>query len=795
MTEESFGSVLRRLRLAAALTQEQLAERAELSVQAISALERGARRNPYRETVQNLADALNLTSEDRDVFSALSSASRSKTAGPGSVAARQLPLSALHFAGRIQEVEAVTDLLSAEEPRQAPRIITIQGMAGVGKTALAIRTARLTEAHYPDGQFYVQLNGFGAGQPLPVADALGHLLRATGLMPNAIPTSVERASTLLRSRLASKRALLVLDNAFGPEQVIPLLPGASSCAVLITSRQNMTTLPADRHVRLTPLDEAEAADLVQSIVGTTRAAAEPVAIAELVELCGRLPLALAVAAARLAARPTWSAQHLVGRLQDEAGRLDELANDHLGVRTALAVSISQLSPNGSRQLPSLPDVFALLGTLTGSDFGLDLAARLLNTAPHLAESALEQLVDVNLLGSPSLGRYQFHDLIHAYAREKAEVDLTEQQRQQAHERILRLYRAVAWRGLKWLDPGAPRLAWNEADWLMDGPALSSAQESFQWLDAEQANLAALLRHLASTEDPDQLMAGLVLGLYGYATVYSRIGGWVPIVRAAVRVTEDRRYRAALLHDFGIACADDGHLDEAVDAFRLSAEMFLAVRDIRSESLAVNNYSRLLGRMGRHSQAIDLANRSLSLYQQISDQRGTARALLNLSQLHDRMGAFTEHLIYATEGLVRFEQIQSDAGIANANHNVGSALANLGRYDLAITYLSAGMESFDRLGHRTGWADAARDLAKALSATGTVSEALVLFHQALTIAIDRSDDRRRASVQHSLGATYLNAGDHALAETHLKAAHDYYKRDQRTVGVAEEIERLLSKLND
>jgi tetratricopeptide (TPR) repeat protein len=675
-----------------------------------------------------------------------------------------------------------------------PTLATIQGMAGVGKTALAVKVAHLAAEHYPDGSIYLDLRGFGTGTPLSPAEALGQLLRATGLPADAVPSSVERASALLRSRLAGKRVLLLLDNAFGADQVLPLLPGGSSSCVLVTSRQNLTTLPADRRVQLEPLSQLDAVDIFKDAIGEERTAADPAAIAELIELCGRLPLALGIAAARLAARPTWSTNDLLDRLRDETSRLNELTDDHIGVRAALAVSISQLPDQSSAAAPSLVDTFALLGILTGPDIGTQVAAHLLDTTERAAEDALEHLVDVHLLESPSPGRYRLHDLVHVYARETAEQRLPVAARRAAVERVIALFRAIAWRGVEVYDPLSVRLDWCPSTWLEPAPPLVSAQESFIWLDVERDNLRALFDHLGTDlAVAGDMAAGLVLGLSNYLAVHGRREDWSQNISAILALTQEPRLRAALFHDRGVTLADGGTTAHAADDLRRSVAAFHAIDDARGEALASNNYSRVLDRLGRHQEAILVCQNSLRLYQQIGDRRGEARALHNLSNLFCSIGSYSEELTSITESLVAFEAIGSELGIAVGQHNLGCALLHYDMVELATDYMHRSLQGYEKLGHRAGLTDAYRDLGAALVDTGSTAEGFKYLQRALAIADEREDDRRQASVRLSLGKAYLAVGNEERARTDLLAALDYY--DGRAPKVAEEIVQLLGDLEN
>lgn len=794
---DNFADALRSKRLALGLTQEALAERAGISTQAISSLERGTRRFPQRVTLDLLADALGLEPDERADFERLGlrEGVQGRASGPNQPALRQLPLGTDSFVGRTTDVARLAELLAnGSSVAGSPTVATVQGMAGVGKTALALKAAHLAADHYPDGSIYLDLRGFGAGVPLSVEEALGQLLRATGLAADAVPATAERASALLRSRLASQRVLLLFDNASGAEQVTPLLPAGSSCSVLVTSRQNLTTLAADSRVHLSPLTETEAIDVFRLIVGEERTSAEPKEIAELAELCGGLPLALNIAAARLSARPTWSARYLADRLRDETSRLDELTVDHLGVRAALTISVSQLTDRHPTDTPALADTFALLGTLSGSDIGAEVAARLLDTSPHAAEDALEQLVDVHLLESTTPGRYRFHDLVHVYAQELATDRLPPATRQAALARVIRLFGSVAWRGTQMLYPSATRLSWCAPEWLEPMPWITSVQDSYAWLDRERDNLAGILNGFtADRQPPDDLAPGLVLGLWTYFSMHGHLDGWHQALDRALDMTEDRRLKAALLHDRGVSSAESGEMQAAAEDLKRSDDAFRELGDLQSELLVSGNYSQVLHRLGRIDQAIPIVRRLERMRREAGDHRGAAQALFNLSNLYESIGDYPQCLIAATESLGLFETVANDIGIGIAAHNVGSALVMLGQLDLATPYLYRSLELTEKVGDLGGLTDVCRDLGETLVLNGNVEDGFQFLRRALTIADERNDEQRAAAVRRVLGQTYLAIGNEKQARVELLAALEFYQG--RIPKAAEEILGLLDGLND
>ena len=334
---------------------------------------------------------------------------------------RLLPASTAHFTGRASELSMLTGLL--EQATAAPgtaTICAISGMGGVGKTALALRWAHQVTGAFPHGQLYVNLRGFGPSDgPAPPGEALIGFLGALGVPPKRIPAGMPAQTGLLRSLLAGRRILVVLDNARDEEQVRPLLPASPGCLVIVTSRSQLAGLAAAEGASLLRLDlltDAEARALLAARLGPQRASAEPDAVTEIAVRCGRLPLALAAAAARAATYPHFPLASLATELRDVRGRLDHLdsGDPAVSLRTVFSWSVRQLSPPAAR-------MFRLLSRCPGSDVTVPAAASVAGTDLPGARRLLRELVRCHLLAEPRPGRYAFHGLLRAYAAEQAEA--------------------------------------------------------------------------------------------------------------------------------------------------------------------------------------------------------------------------------------------------------------------------------------------------------------------------------------------------------------------------------------
>ncbi|MBO0822148.1 MAG: XRE family transcriptional regulator, partial [Nocardiopsaceae bacterium] len=434
-----FGSLLRSLRTAAGLTQEELAESSGVSYRSISDLERGVSRSPRRDTARLLADALGLAGADRAGFEA-AARGRPPASGtvprpsPGGIAAatRTLPRDIASFTGREPEIESVLAAVADAGAGGVVDICSIGGMAGVGKTALAVHAAHRLADGFPDGQIFLPLHGHTPGhQPVDPADALASLLQASGIPVQSIPDGLEPRAWVWRDRLAGRRMLLVLDNAASSGQVAPLLPGGGECLVLITSRRHLGDLPgAVTPVLLDVLTPTQAAEMFTRLA--PRAAGRPDEVAEVVRLAGFLPLSISLLARLFARHETWTLADLAAETR---ARLLTLTAEQESVAAAFEMSYGDLEPGRQR-------FFSRLGLHPGTVIEPYAAAALTGTSLEEAIGALDFLHREGLLTETGHRRYELHDLLRRYARDRVAADPSDSDRQ-ALDRLLDYYQYTA----------------------------------------------------------------------------------------------------------------------------------------------------------------------------------------------------------------------------------------------------------------------------------------------------------------------------------------------------------------
>ncbi|MDX6279184.1 MAG: hypothetical protein QOH03_255 [Kribbellaceae bacterium] len=751
--DSQFAALLRRHRAAAGLTQDELSEGSGVSVQAISTLERGTRRYPQLSTVDALAEALHL---DADQTAALAAAAsrRGKSEKPApkpSLAAspRQLPFASGDFTGRVREMELLTKYLTTSK---GVSVTAITGMGGIGKTTLAIHTAHQVADHFPDGQLYLDLRGFGIGPPLEPLDALSYLLEDLGETP---PVDLATATARFRTALAGRRLALVLDNASDQEQVRPLLPGSGGCAVIVTSRRSMAGL-GGRQFQLGEPPLEESIEMLRRI--SERPDAPEDECAEVVRQCGGLPLAIRMAGARLASRPTWPVAHLAERLADGRRRLDELQLDDSGVRATLVLSIEQLAGSDDPIDVQAVTMFALLGLSDSVDLTSALAAALSDSPEPEAVVVLERLVDVHLLATPGPGRYRLHDLVRVAARELAEQMLTEQDKAAANTRWIRRVSAVVWKASEYAGHGVTRDGWLDKEWLNGAQDLAGQDDVLAWLDNERANLVGIVQQAAV--DQPSLAVQLAVGLNVYYAVRRAWLEWLQVNEAVLRLVSggpDRIAEGLVLHDLGAAHAELGQYEQAVAPLRRAVDTADASGDGNLQALCLSSLSHVLERTGRTTDGIPYAERAREIGLRLGIPPRAAWACLALGMLYLKTGmpkSARRHFDEAMDLLVEPGLEKYRGMIAQ---NVGVAYREAGEYEVAGESLRESLRLYRTAGAAIPEAEVLNELGRLRLAEGRYDEAIAAQSEGLAIAGQYGDWLVEADIRKSLGEVHHAQG--------------------------------------
>ena len=595
-------------------------------------------------------------------------------------------------------------------------VAAVIGAGGLGKTTLAVHAAHLLRPHYPDGQLYANLQGASA-HPATPSDVLARFLRDLGMDPGRIPADPEERATAYRSRLTDRKLLIVLDDARDAAHIRPLLPGSASCAVLVTTRNRMPDLAGSRFVDLDVLEGAEARDMFAGIIGGRRAAAEPGATEEVLGACAGLPLAIRIAGARLAARGNWTVSNLARRLSDQRRRLDELKTGDLAVRACFEVSFTSLPGRPRPDGVDPAHAFRLLGLWQGPSIGLPAAAALIGQPPDDVADALEVLVDAQLLQSPAPDRYRFHDLLKAYAAERALAEEPGPGREAAVRRVLTwyLHTVVAMATLVSPHRDQVHLGPPGPDW--QPLSFATVEEALNWCDGERGNLVA-----APQQAADWAMDELAWQL--------------PV--ASLSFFNRRSYRAEWVRTHGVALAS---------ARRAG--------DRPGEAWVLNNLGMVHGQL-RMPDAIGYFEQALAIRREGGDRLGEAQAANNLANTYLLLGRFG-----ALDPLQDALDIQRRTGTrygeAIALTNLGEAYLHLGRTDEAVGSLQQAREIFSAVGDARGEGYAMHHLGQALLDRGEIRDALGQLGQALTIRQASGERLAEAQTLRLLGTAQLAAG--------------------------------------
>jgi DNA-binding SARP family transcriptional activator len=696
----------------------------------------------------------------------------------------QLPATVPDFTGRASFVRELGGQLATAEG-SVMAVSALAGIGGVGKTTLAVHVAHAARPHFPDGQLYVDLQGAGnrAADPETV---LGAFLRALGTPDSAIPDSLDERAALYRSTLDGLRVLVLLDNARDAAQIRPLLPGTAGCAALITSRVRMVDLAGAHLVDLDVMSPDEALQLFTKIVGTERVTSEREAALDVVAACGFLPLAIRIAASRLAARRTWTVQVLAAKLADERRRLDELQAGDLAVKATFELGYGQLEPAQAR-------AFRLLGLADGPDISLAAAAAVLDLPLQKTEDLLEALVDTSLLESAAPGRYRYHDLVRLYARACAERDEEPPvERESALSRLLDFYLATAARVFAIERPG-DRLVDHLEPTSYEGLVFTDRHDAQDWLYAEANCLLASARQASGGvrlrlavdllwAAQDLAESGANSKLYETAALSA-----LSAARVAGDVRTEGRARTSLTNVHLVA----GRYEEADEQAKQAAVLAESAHDPAPIYWSDNDRGIIAFNQGRHSEAEEHLGRAMEGSRADGNRPGEASALCNLSRIHLSMGRTSQAIALAEQGVDIYDSIGQPLRLANARYALGVALTQAGRHIEALEQLLEALERFETNRQRLWEGTTHFRIAQAHLSARRPARAAQHAEQALAIGCI-GGDHIRANVLTTLGRALDSLGQADRARACWREA--LHLHEQSGAAEAEEVRGLLAPLS-
>jgi tetratricopeptide (TPR) repeat protein/DNA-binding XRE family transcriptional regulator len=726
-----FGAQVRAHRQRLGMSQEELAARTRVSVRSIRNLEAGRTGRPRPGTVRLLADAFGLADAERDLFfrSAIEGIEQRQAekapdeAHAGTRSGRpvpaQVPADVAGFVGRRDELGRLSKLLDGGGQPTAVVISAIAGTAGVGKTCLAVHWAHQIGDRFPDGQLYVNLRGFDPGgtAALP-GEVMRSFLDALGVPAQRVPAGLDAQTALYRSLLADRRMLVLLDNARDVEHVRPLLPGTPGCLVLITSRNQLTGLIASAGAIPLPLDlltPDEASDLLAQRLGMDRTAAEPAAVEEVIERCARLPLALAVVAARAATQPELPLAALAAELRRAEHRLDSLDTGDAGtdVRSVFSWSYRQLSGSAAR-------LFRLLGVHPGPDLSVSAAASLAGDLPARVRRTLAELVRAHLVTERVPDRYALHDLLRAYASELAASDEPQAERQAALRRLLDHYLRCAYRADRILYAARDTIELIELAAGVTVDDVESAGAATDWFTSEYQILASAV----------QLAVDAGLDWHAWQLVWSM----------STFIARNRDFRDAVaLHQIGLRAAE-----------RLG--------DLAAQAYSHRRLGMAYGLLGEHDEAQAHLERALEVFRPLGELTNQAHVHLALGDVFERQGRYQEALQQAAEAFVRYQASGYRAGHAMALNNLGWCNAQLGNYEAAVEYCKQALGLAREVGDRHAEAETWDSLGFIYRQLGRYDDAVASYKEAFAVFSDLGHWYDEAEALIHLGDTYHAMGD-------------------------------------
>jgi DNA-binding SARP family transcriptional activator/tetratricopeptide (TPR) repeat protein len=655
-----------------------------------------------------------------------SSADAGGQAGSAAPPPAQLPADIPDFTGRRTQLSCLRDALTGRDlagVRGTTPIVTVTGVAGVGKTTLIVHAAHQVRDMFPDGQLYANLRG-ASDRPTTPGEVLARFLLDLGVDAEKIPAGEEERAALYRTRLTGRRVLILLDDAKDPPQVRPLLPASASCAVLTTSRSTALYLVGTRFVDLDMLPEPDARGLFSRIVGSSRSDAEPEAVDKILSACAGLPLAIKICAARLGTRGHWPIATMADRLRDERRRLDQLHMGDLAVRASFEVSYRRLvaGPRGTDSAHA----FRLLGLWEGQRISLAAAAALIGEREEHVRDALERLVDANLLESPEPDWYQFHDLLRLFAAEQAHTEEAAEVRCAAVARLLQWYLETATAAADLVSPYRYRLPEEQ---LVPSPLLRSAADAMAWFDDERMGVMTAIRMAVAAAQSHDIAWRLPNALY-------------PLF------------------------ARRDSLADRIAAYRIAVENAGATGHRQARAWAEQNLGATLAMAGDEETFVHLEE-ALTIRREIGDHIGHAQTQMTLACAYHQLRGPEAAIGHSLRSVEMVRRMKNPAWLGTALNNHGDLCMNLGRLDEAAGYFREVLACTTGDIFPRGYA--VHNLGLVHLKSARPGDAIACFTEAHRLHLASGDLMGQADNLKSLGEAQCQAGLAAQARESLSAA--------------------------
>ncbi|MEU9974109.1 cyclophane-containing RiPP biosynthesis TPR protein HaaT [Streptomyces sp. NPDC051014] len=689
---------------------------------------------------------------------------------------RSLPRDTAAFTDRTAELEQLVGTVRAsQEQGEGLPVHVIDGMPGVGKTTFAVHAGHLLSERFPDGQLFVNLNGYTPGRtPVQAGEALASLLAAAGVPTQQIPVGddvgavTEARAAMWRSRLADKKALLILDNAASYRQLEPLLPGGSGCLVLVTSRRRLV---ANEEVVMSvdALPPDHAVDLFVRLSGRPADALDRDVVEELVRLCGCLPLGVSLLAARLRHHPSWTAEDLRGRLLAARDRLGELWAGERAVTATFDLSYRDLAPERQR-------FFRQLGFFPGSDLDPHIGAALGEVSVVVARGHLEALYDDHLIDEQPGSRYRLHDLLRDYARGLA-TEGDSMDHGQAVQRVCTYYLAalavvnghIGRSGA--VVPPAPDGASR-----VETPALESRADAMSWLETERANILACVWRANGLALYDLVvrLAAAMAPFLRQAGPWDQAIGLHRTAAEAARHAGDQRARGDALAELGVVRRFMAAYPQAIESLGDAVTAYEAVDERRGKADALNQLGIVWYLTADNEDATRAQTEALALYRELDYRLGQANALADLGMTHRQMSRFDAAVEAQSEALTIYRELGDRYGEANSLRDLGVVHRLMGAYDLATRHHQEAFDIYLELDDRTHQAYALNELGVVRRQTGDIEGARTAHNQALAHFTELGERFGQATSVRHLGVVDRVSGEATEAIRHLEEALDAYR---------------------
>ncbi len=644
-------------------------------------------------------------------------------AGPGArvEVPRMLPPDVTRFVGREEQ------LTHARRYLRDGATLLVTGSAGVGKTSLVTRLAHLAAGDFPDGQLHADLRGFDEGRALDPATALRRFLDALGLPADRIPRDVEAQAALYRATVAGRRVLVVLDNASHAAQVRPLLPGTPSCATVVTSRNQLLGLVAIDGAHPSTLDVMtvpEARDLLAARIGHARLAAAPDAADDVIGLCARLPLALAIVASRTAARPHVALDAVAGELRESGADLSAWTTEDpaADVRTVFSWSYRALKDDCAA-------LFRLLGLHPAPSVSLAAVAAAAGVSQPSARALLRTLCEVHLVSEPSHGRYACHDLLRAYAGELLHLVDDDSTRRAATQRLLDYYLHSAYRAARQLSPNRRALAPPDCDPGVTPELFGDAGSAMAWLRVEYPVLCGVIQ-LAARHGLDRHAYQIPWALAGFFERNGHFTDWLLSQQEALSAAQrlaDPQMEASSHVGLAAVNARLGHLDTVLEHLGHADRLYRELDDRDGQAYVQLCMGWAYGPRGQDRQALDGAKAALRLYIDAGNHNGQAMARNNIGWFHAQLGEYGEALAHCRSAL---EQLRASGNLyweGRTLESLGYIHHRLGEHTEAVTCYQAALDRLRDIGNRPYATQVMTRLAEAYHALGDLQAARRVQH--------------------------------------------------------------------